>query len=145
MLHAHIYMREPRLHRQPAAAALDAWCVLVPGVAVPCVCRYHPGSLRFILLFLSRTDNFFTPHRRRLSPAERHLSALSCPPSTFPSLLCLFFPFHLMCSSSVQLHLTSCTESRICTMEKNKHPFFCADCTSLLCPVFTFLISLFLI
>lgn len=117
MLHAHIYMCEPSLHCQPSAA-LGALCILVVGLAVPCVCRYHPGSFCFIVLFLSQTDNFFTPHQRRLSPAERHLSALSRPPSIFPSLLCLFFPYHLMCSSSIQLHLTSCTESRICTMEK---------------------------
>lgn len=94
-----------------------AWCILVFGV-VPCVQVPPWPLLLHRTFFLSQTDNFFTPHQRRLLPAERNLSALFCPPSIFPTLLCLFSPFHLMCSSSTRLHLTSCTESRICTMEK---------------------------
>lgn len=115
VLHAHIYIREPSLHCQPAAAVSTSRILILP--VVPCVCRSHSGSFCFIVLFLSQTDNFFTPHQRRLSPAGQHLSALSRF-SIFPFLLCLFFPFHLTCLSSTQLHLTSCTESQICTLEK---------------------------
>lgn len=134
MLLADIYMCEPSLHWQPAAAP-GVSCILVLSGAVPCVCRSHPGSFRFTVCFLSPTDNFFTPHQRRLSPAERHLSALSCPPLIFPSRLCLFFPFpsYVFVFNSIASHLL-----HLCTTKKNKHPFFCADCISLLCPVFTF-------
>lgn len=119
-------------------------CILVLGVAVPWACRFPHQLLCFIILFFSQTDNFFTPHQRRLSPAERHLSALSSPPSIFPSPVMSFlsFPsyvFHLQfnCISSLVQKLESAL------WKKNKHPFFCVDCISLLCPVFSFLISVY--
>lgn len=101
--------------RHLCIASVWTWCVhaftCVGQVCIVSLLLVHPCScscwamsvqvphrlLCFIVLFLSPTDNFFTSHQRRLSPAERHLSALSSPPSIFPSPLCLFFPFHLTC------------------------------------------------
>lgn len=99
--------------------------------------RYHP-ALCFILLFLSQTDNF-SHHiddvsRRlsgicRLSPALLQIS-LPCYVFSLLSVLRVCLPFS--CISPLVQNLASAL------WKKNKHPFFCADCTSLLCPVFTF-------
>lgn len=66
-----------------------------------------PAPPRFTLLLLFHTDKLFTPHQRRLLPAEQHLSALSSLFSIFfplPSLSLLPFPPHVFMSTLLASH-----------------------------------------
>lgn len=115
------------------------WCTVVQNF--PSVPQRPPW---FTLLLLSHTDKFFTPHERRLLPAERRLSALCSLLSIVPSLsvfaflpLSCFHP-HVICIPSlvqnprIFLHCV-----------RNKHPSFYVSCISLLCPFFFFFISIY--
>lgn len=127
-------------------------CCAVPRVVLV-YCGAHlkfpkvPRQLPwFTLLLLSHTDKFFTPHQRRLLPAEQHLSALSSLLSIFPSLSVFAF----LSSSCVHLpikvnRLPSLVQNprNFLRCVKNKHPSFYVSCISLLCPFFLFLISIY--
>lgn len=67
-----------------------------------------PAPPRFTLLLLFHTDKLFTPHQRRLLPAEQHLSALSSlfsiSPPPLPSLSLLPFPPHVFMSTLLASH-----------------------------------------
>lgn len=123
--------------------------------AVPLVCPFtvHTEDVRqsrdqpawLTMLLLSHADNFFTPHPRRLLPAERPLSALFSllfiSPSLHPSLSRCFLS-HLTFPSSCASSLLpiSCTESQSLSATckkttKNKRPF-------LLCRLYLFTLSL---
>ncbi len=87
--------------------------------------------------FLSHTDKFFTPHQRRLLPAEQHLSALSSLLSISPSLS----DFAFLPSSCFHPHIIlNCLPSLVQNPRnflrcvKNKTPF-------LLCKLYLFTLS----
>lgn len=138
MLNARIYMREPSLCCQPTARASLLLVLLCRERAgpTPAPLLHRTFSLPQQIIFLHIIKDV---SRRlsgicRLSPVLLQLSLL---PYVFS------FPSILHVPSLIQSHLTPCTESRICTAGKNKHPFFCVDCISLLCPVISFLISVY--
>ena len=100
---------------------------------------------RFTVLLLSHTDKLFTPHQRRLLPAERHLAGFTSLLSIFPSLSVFAF----LSSSCFQPLLTvNCIPSLVQNPRiflhcvKNK-PSFYVSCISLLCPFFLFHLYLF--
>lgn len=123
---------------QPAAAPPP--CILALGVAVPRARGSRPVSFCFIVLFFSPEQIIFL---RLTKDVSRPLSGI-CRLS--PVLLQFSLPCYVLSFLSilrVHLQLTSCTKSRLCTVEKNKHPFLCVDCISWLCPVFSSLISVY--
>lgn len=125
-------------------AIVKSGCAVTPVVLVDCGAHLKspsgpPPTPWFTVLLLSHADKYFTPHQRRLLPAEWHLSALSSHLSIFPSLSVFAF----LSSSCVHPHVeVTCISSLVQTPRiflhcvKNKRPSFYASCISLLCPFF---------
>lgn len=116
------------------------WCVVARILSF----RRSPTTPWFTVLLLFHTDKLFTPHQRRLLPAEQHLSALSIP--LFIPSLYLPSVFAFLSSSCFRV---SCIPSLVQNPRnflrcvRNKHPSFYVSFISSLCPFILFNVFLF--